>query len=151
MCFFFFPQILVWIHTGLRNAEVMTCITFLFRFKIEIYLPRTSQEKKTYTTLVLHTHTSWNPSLVEVGSGLGEGSSPTALLQHRHLGQAALDMSWYFGTYIISVPCAPPICDTQFSLECSSSAIMDQLSKPTVRFLGEKASLRTVWLQLILI
>lgn len=156
MLFFFFLQIVVCIHAKLRNAEVMTCMTFLLRLKTEIYLSKTSQGKKKKNTphwCYTHTHVpksqpgwGWKWPLRGIFS-----NSPAPAQAPRAGCSGHVLVFLYIPCLYRMHSCAPSICDIQFLLESSSSAIMDQLSKPTVRLLGKKHSLRTPSLQLILI
>lgn len=122
-------------------------MSFLLKFKLEVYLSRASQKKKkkkiTTTLGVCYAYTtSPNPSVVEVGIDLWRASCPISLLKHSHLEEAGPETSWYFGTYCTLVHIVPvqdahmyaiPVYDTV--LESPSSAFK---KKSIHRFLGKK-------------
>lgn len=153
MLSFYFCKYLCEYILGWRTLRLWHASFFKLRFKIEIYLSRTSQ-KKNITSHGCYTHTL---SRIPAGWGWkwplrGIFSKSPAPAQAARAGCSGhFLVFWYVSCLYRMHTCAPSICDIQFLLESSSSAVMDPFLKPIDRFLGEKYSFRMLSLQLILI
>jgi len=114
-------------HTGLRNAEVITCTSFLLKFKPDVYLSRTYQENNGTALGVCYTHQfpesqcgwGWQWPL----KGPAQAQSPTAGCS-RHVW-----VLWHkLGPYQTHTH-TPSVQPTQLWSNSSSSVTIVQLSK----------------------